>query len=144
MARHKSTLRRESRAIGLFLISSTAGDFQNRQESLLGDVHAADALHAFFAFFLFFEEFAFAGDVTAVAFGDHVLADGADGFAGDHTAADGGLYGDFEHLARDEFAQAAHQIATAFVGLVAVADYRERVHRLAAHQHVQLHQVRFV
>src|SRR5277367_1187006 len=106
MARHKSTLRRESRAIGLFLISSTAGDFQNRQESLLGDVHAADALHAFFAFFLFFEEFAFTGNVTAVAFGDNVLADWANRFAGDDAAADGGLYGDFEHLSRNEFAEA--------------------------------------
>src|SRR5277367_906219 len=123
MARHKSTLRRESRAIGLFLISSTAGDFQNRQESLLGDVHAADALHAFFAFFLFFEEFAFAGDVTAVAFGDNVLANGADGFACDDTAANGGLYGDFEHLAGDEFAEAADQVAAALVGLIAVTDY---------------------
>src|SRR5271156_3175090 len=109
MARHKSTLRRESRAIGLFLISSTAGDFQDCQESLLGNVHAAYALHALLAFFLFFEEFAFAGDVAAVAFGNYVFADGANGFAGDDAAADGGLYSDFEHLARDEFAQAGDE-----------------------------------
>jgi uncharacterized protein (DUF433 family) len=53
----------------------------------LGDVDAADALHAFFAFFLFFENFAFAGDVAAAAFGDHILANRRDGFAGDNLGA---------------------------------------------------------
>ena len=60
----------------------------------------------FFAFFLFFEEFAFAGNVSAVAFGEDVFADGGDGFAGDYAAADGGLNGDFEHLAGNQFSQA--------------------------------------
>ena len=61
-------------------------------------------------------------DVAAVALGEDVFADGADGFAGDDAAADGGLNGDLEHLARNQFAQARDQIAAAFVGLVAVAD----------------------
>ena len=37
----------------------------------------------------------------------------------------------------------ADQIAAALVGLIAVADQRQRVHRLAADQHVQLHQIGF-
>ena len=67
----------------------------------MGDVDAAYALHAFLAFFLFFEEFAFAADVAAVAFGDYVFANRADGFTGNYSAADGGLDGNFEHLARN-------------------------------------------
>ena len=51
--------------------------------------------------------------------------------------------GDFEHLARNQFAQAGDQVAAALVGLLAVADQGERVHRLAADQHVELHQIGF-
>ena len=69
------------------------------------DVHLSDALHALLAFFLFFEEFAFAGNISAVAFGENVLADGGDGFARDHAASDRGLNGHFKHLARNQFSQ---------------------------------------
>ncbi len=124
----------------LFVVGG-AGYFEDGEEGFLGDVDAADALHALFAFLLLFEELALAGDVAAVALGEDVFADGADGLAGDDAAADRGLNGNFEHLARNQFAKAAHQIAAAFVGLIAVADDGERVHRLAAHQNVQLHQI---
>jgi len=40
----------------------------------LGDVDLAPLAHPLFAFLLFFEKFAFAGHVAAVAFGEHVLA----------------------------------------------------------------------
>src|SRR5204863_8905268 len=43
--------------------------FENGEEGFLRDVHLADALHAALAFFLFFEEFAFAGNVATVALG---------------------------------------------------------------------------
>src|ERR1035437_2941960 len=80
----------------LFLFG-TAGNLQDREEGFLGDVDLTNALHALLAFLLFFQELALAGDVAAVAFGDDVFADGADGLAGDHAAADGGLDGDLEH-----------------------------------------------
>ena len=72
-------------------------------EGALGDVDLADLFHFLFALFLLFPELALAGDVAAVAFGGDVFGDGADGFAGDDFAADGGLDGDFEELLRDDF-----------------------------------------
>src|SRR2546430_14515796 len=61
---------------------------QHRQKRLLGNIHTADALHALLTFFLFFQQLALAGDVAAVAFGEHVLAHGMDRFAGDDLGAD--------------------------------------------------------
>ena len=58
----------------------------------------ANFLHALFALFLFFEEFALAGDVAAVAFGGDVLAEGADCRAGNDLGTNGGLDGDGELL----------------------------------------------
>ena len=75
----------------LLFIASAASNLQHGEERFLRNVHAADALHALLAFFLFFEEFAFARDVSAVALGDHVFANRADCFARDYAAADGGL-----------------------------------------------------
>ena len=48
--------------------SLSLAHLQHRQERLLGDVHPADALHAFFAFLLLFEELAFTADIAAIAF----------------------------------------------------------------------------
>ena len=50
---------------------------QHRQERFLRNIHAADALHALLAFFLFLQQLALADDVAAVALGEDVLADGA-------------------------------------------------------------------
>src|SRR5277367_2181184 len=115
--------------------------FEDGEEGFLRDVHLADALHALFSFFLLFEEFAFAGNVATVALGQHVFANGGNGFAGDDATADGGLNGHVEHLPRNQFAQARDQFAPAVVGKIAVNDQRERVDRLAADQHVQLDQI---
>src|SRR5438105_10920807 len=52
-------------------------------ECFLRNVDAAKRFHALFAFFLFFQELAFAGDVAAVAFGGDILAQRADGLARD-------------------------------------------------------------
>jgi hypothetical protein len=82
-------------------------------------------LHAAFAFFLLFEELAFAGYVAAVALGRYVLAVGSDGFAGDDAFAHRGLYWDLELLARDQLFEFLDQGASAVVGLVAV-DYALR------------------
>ena len=55
----------------------------------------------FFALFLLFQQFFLAGDVAAVALGQHILAHGLDRLAGDDLAADGRLNGDLEEVARD-------------------------------------------
>src|SRR5882672_8178820 len=47
-------------------------------ERFLGNVDCSKRFHAFFAFFLFLEQFPFACDVAAVTFRGHVLAEGAD------------------------------------------------------------------
>ena len=44
---------------GLFVVGA-AGDFEDGEERFLRNIDAADALHALLAFFLLFEEFAFA------------------------------------------------------------------------------------
>src|SRR6266436_5269784 len=117
------------------------GNFEDREEGFLRDVNLADALHAAFAFFLFFEEFAFARNVAAVALGENVFSDGRDGFARDHAAADGGLNGDFEHLAGNQFAETGDEFAAAFVGHVAMSDHRQRIDGLAANEDVEFYQV---
>jgi hypothetical protein len=49
------------------------GDLEHREEGFLRNIDLADALHAALAFFLFFEQLAFARDVPAVAFGENVF-----------------------------------------------------------------------
>src|SRR2546422_1079321 len=120
----------------------TSFDLEESQERLLGEVHAPDLLHPFLAFFLFLQELALAGDVAAVALGQHVLAHGGDVLAGDDLAADGGLDRDLEELARDHLAQLLRQGPSLRGGTLAVHDERQSVHRLAVHQDVQLHEVR--
>src|SRR3954469_271456 len=56
---------------------------QRGDEGLLGDLDPADHLHPLLAFLLLLEQLALAGDVTAVALGQHVLADRPDRLAGD-------------------------------------------------------------
>src|SRR6266849_2615543 len=125
------------------LFVSSGSHFEDGEKGLLWNVDLADALHALFAFFLFFEELALAGDVTAVAFGQNVFTNRRDRFARDHAAADGGLNGDLEQLPRNQFSQARHQVAAALVGLFAMANHGQRVHRLAANQDVELDEVGF-
>ena len=86
---------------------------------------------------MLFQQFAFAGHIAAVAFGQHIFARGFDGFAGDDFAVDRGLNGDFEHLTRDELADARGQFAPAGGGVGAGDHHRQRVHRFAVHQDVQ-------
>src|SRR5260370_25719739 len=49
-------------------------NLQHGEERFLRNVNLADTLHAALAFFLFFEEFAFARDVAAIALGGNVFA----------------------------------------------------------------------
>src|ERR1035437_7399725 len=81
-------------------------DLEHAEEGFLGNLHAANALHALLAFLLFFEEFAFAADVAAVELGDDVLAQRRNGFARHDFVADGGLQRYLEHLSGNLLAQA--------------------------------------
>src|SRR5439155_14552650 len=132
--------RRNSTSLQAMLVHSIPA-LQYRHERLLRDVDAPHAFHALFAFFLLFQEFAFARHVAAVAFGGDVLADGLDGFAGDDFAADGGLEGNFKQVSVDFFLEADEQLAAAGFGVVAVDDRRQRVDAIAVHQNVDLHEV---
>src|SRR3954471_6393452 len=78
---------------------------QGGDERLLRHLDAAHHLHPPLALFLLLEQLALAGDVTAVALREHVLADRADVLAGDHPRPDCGLDRYLELLPRDELAQ---------------------------------------
>src|SRR5918993_1114728 len=73
-------------------------DLQHREEGFLRNLDGPELLHALLAFLLLLEQLALAGDVAAVALGQHVLADRLDRFAGDDPAADRRLDRDLEHL----------------------------------------------
>jgi hypothetical protein len=113
----------------------------NRHERFLRDIHAADALHALLAFFLFFQQFALAGDVAAVAFGGDVLADGFDRLAGDDLAADGRLQRDLEQMPVDLLLQSDQQLPAALLGMVAVHDHAQGVDAVAVDEDVHLDQI---
>ena len=62
----------------------------------------AELAHSLFAFLLFIQQFAIAGDVAAVAFCSHVFTHGRDGFAGNDFAANSRLNRNLEQVPRDE------------------------------------------
>src|SRR5690606_20498703 len=113
---------------------------EDGDEGLLRDLHGTHHLHALLALLLLLQQLALAADVTAVALGEHVLADGADGLAGDHARADGGLHGHLERLPRDQLLQLGDEPHAVRVRLVLVGDRGERVHLVAVQQDVDLHQ----
>ena len=46
---------------------------EHRQKSRLRNIHIAEPFHSFFAGFLLFQQFLFAGDIAAVAFGEDIF-----------------------------------------------------------------------
>src|SRR5881628_1246194 len=86
--------------------------FQHRQKSILRNLDAADFLHPLLAFLLFLEQLAFARDVAAITFRDHVLAHRFYRLARDYLGAYGRLDGDFKKLARDQFLHLSRQCST--------------------------------
>ena len=82
--------------------------FEDGEECRLRYLHVSYLAHALLAFLLFLQQFALAGDVAAVTFGGHVLADCLDGLAGDDFRSDGRLHCDVELLARDELFSFSH------------------------------------
>src|SRR5688572_17935618 len=87
--------------------------FEHLDEGFLRDLNAAEGFHAFLTFFLFFEQLALTGDVAAVAFRSDVFAHGADGFARDDLATDGGLDGHTELLLGNDLFQLRGERAAA-------------------------------
>src|SRR5829696_5184076 len=61
------------------------GGGQSGHEGFLRHLHPAHHLHPLLAFLLLLQELSFAGDIAAVALGQHVLPDGADRFSSDHS-----------------------------------------------------------
>src|SRR5262245_35759756 len=61
---------------------------QRGDEGFLRDLDLAEAPHLLLSRFLLVEQLALAGDVAAIAFGRHVLAQSADRLSRDHLAAD--------------------------------------------------------
>ena len=114
---------------------------QSRDERLLGHLDPAHHLHPLLAFLLLLQQLALAGDVTAVALGEHVLADGPDRLAGDDARPDRGLDRHLELLPRDQLLQLGRDVDAVVVRLVLVHDGREGVHRLTVQQDVDLDQV---
>src|SRR5215472_4654136 len=114
---------------------------EDGQEGLLRHFHFADLLHALLTLLLFLEELALARDVSAVALGGHVLAHGLDSFPGDDPAPHRGLDGHLVELARDDPAELLGQRLALLVGLVAVDDDGQRVHRIAVQEDVELDHV---
>src|SRR2546425_4910258 len=109
-------------------------NLEHRQEGFLRDLDRAHLLHALLSFLLFLQELALAGDVATVALGRHVLAERPDRLPRDDLGADGRLDHDLEQLPRDELPQLLGELAAPLVGLVAVNDHAEGVHRVAVEQ----------
>ena len=121
--------------------TSVVAHFQGLDKRRLRDVDLAELAHALLALFLLVEEFAFARDVAAVAFGRDVLAQRRNGLAGDDLAADGGLDRDLEEVVGDQLLQLLAHDAAALFGGRAVDQHGERVDRLLVDQDRHLDQV---
>src|ERR1700728_1063464 len=113
-------------------------------ERLLRHVDAADGLHPLFAFLLLLQQFALAGDVTAVALGQHVFADRANILARNNFGPDRGLYRHLELLAWDELFESGGHLVAVCRGPILVHDGAERVDGLTLQQDVDLDQCRLL
>src|SRR5215203_3872016 len=129
-----------SGALLLCLLARGVGG-ESGDEGLLGHLDPADHLHPLLALLLLLQQLALAGDVTAVALGEHVLADRPDVLAGDDSRPDRCLDRHLELLPRDQLAQSLGHLHAVAVGLVLVHDRGERVDGLALKQDVHLDQV---
>src|SRR3712207_9478728 len=103
-----ANLRRgESPERGRLLLAGFSGvaGGQGGDEGLLRDLDPPDGLHPLLALLLLLQQLALAGDVTAVALGEHVLANRANVLARDDAGPDRRLDRHFELLARDQLTQ---------------------------------------
>lgn len=118
-----------------------AVELQHGGKGLTGQGDAAELAHLLFALLLLFQQLLLAGDIAAVALGQHVLAHGLDGLTGDDLAADGGLHRDLEQGAGNVIPQLFADAAALGVGVVPEHDHGECVHRVTIQQEVQLDQI---
>src|SRR5258708_23255423 len=81
---------------------ASAIHLQRGNEGFLRDVDLAELPHLLLAFLLLLQKLALARDVAAVALCSDVLAQRADGLAGDHLAADRRLDRDLQHVRREQ------------------------------------------
>src|SRR6185437_12117792 len=104
-----------------------AADLQHCEEGFLWNLDVAELFHALLTLLLLLEELALAGDVAAVAFCQHVLAQRLDCRACDDRTADCRLHRHLEHLPGNELLHLVHELAAAVVGTLAVHDDRKRI-----------------
>src|SRR5215203_2435394 len=123
------------------VLAAILSNTQRGEEGLLRYLHAPHLLHMALALFLLLEQLAFAGYVTAVAFGSNVFAVSAHGLACDHALAHRGLHWHLELLAWDQLFELLDECAAALVGLIAVDDDRECVHSVTRDKDLDLHQI---
>src|SRR3954452_5884461 len=110
-------------------------------EGLLRHLDPADVLHPPLALLLLLEELALAGDVAAVALGQHVLALRLDRLACDHPSTDGRLDRHVEQLPGDERAQLLGHALAVLLRLGPVDDRGEGVDGDAVEHDLDLHQL---
>src|SRR5262249_8164655 len=111
-------------------------DVEHGEERLLRHLDGADLLHPLLPRLLLLEQLPFAGDVAAVALGEHVLPLRLHRLPRDDPGADPGLDRDVEHLPRDLFAQLVDEQPPAVVREIAVDDEGERVDGLIADEDI--------
>ena len=80
-------------ATGRLCGQGLAADLQDAEKGFLWNLDAAYTLHATLALGLLLQQFSLAGDVAAIALGQHVLAQRLDRLARYDAAADGRLIG---------------------------------------------------
>src|SRR5579875_646188 len=110
-------------------IAGSAFDPEGLDEGLLGDFDPTYGLHALLALPLLVEKLSLAGDVTAVALGDDVLAPSLHRLPRDDLAANSRLDRDIEQLARYELAQLLGHPPAVRHHVAFVHDGAERVDR---------------
>src|SRR3954469_11930782 len=114
---------------------------QRSNEGFLRNVDLAELPHLLLAFLLLLQKLAFARDVAAVALGGDVLAQRADGFAGDDLAADRSLDRNHEHVGRDQILHLLDHGAAAALGAGTMHQHAERIDRLGVDEDLHLDEV---
>ena len=65
--------------------------FEDSKEGFLRHFHISDLLHTLLSAFLLLEQLTLTAHVTAITFGEDILANLLDSFASDYLRTDGGL-----------------------------------------------------
>ena len=97
----------------------------------------------FLPFFLFFEQFLLARDITTVALRQHILAQCTDVGTRDDALADGGLHRHDKLLPWYQILEFGDEALPLVVSVVTVHDHRQRIDRFGVDQDIQLDQVTF-